>query len=386
MSLMTGNRRDFLRMAAAATAASRGRILGANDRVRLGGIGTGERGRYLIEIASSIGGCEIAALCDVYGPRLAAAKQKLSPGAREFADYRELLSLNDIDAVVIATPDHWHAPMALDALRAGKDVYLEKPVTHRPQEGPALEQAVRATGRVVQAGYQQRSWAHFSQARDIVRAGKLGNIALLAASWSQNYLPHGPAPEIAAADLDWKRFLGSAPEQPFDTARFRDWRWFWDFGGGHLTDLYSHYADVVHWFMDEDMPASASATGQSFVIPEFQCPDTISAAFTYPRGHLVCYYGTLATEQHDNLAIQGSGGVMQLSRQGFALYPANGGSEPSLTARSTGDGTVAHVRNFLDCVRTRQAPNAPIKAAIAAAAAAHLGNAALRRGVRLETR
>ena len=391
---MTGNRRQFLQ-AAAATAASRQRISGANDRVRIGGIGVGGRCSYLLATAQRVGGCEIVALCDVYSTRLAQAREKIAPGAKEYADYKELLDNKDIDAVVIGSPDHWHARMTMDAVAAGKDVYVEKPVTHTGQEGVALEQAVRVSNRVVQAGYQQRSWRHFLEARDLVASGMLGKITLVLASWYQNYVKITEhKPEVDAAAVDWKRFLGSAPEQPFDPLRFTHWRWFWDFGGGHLTDLYSHYGDVIQWYMGEDTPVEAQAMGRNVVLKQFQCPDTIAAVYAYPAGHMVTYHGTLSGSlDGGNILFRGTKAMMKLNRDGFAVYEEGGVPfektfypEPLVAARTTGDGTVDHMANFLDCVRTRKTPNAPIQIAVAAANAAHLGNAAMRRGQRLQMR
>lgn len=379
---MATNRRDFFRAAAVLSAASYGRVLGANDRIRLACLGTGGRGRYLMNLANRIGGCEFLAVCDVYEPHRAKARQELAPAAREYVDYREVLDLKDIDAVFVGSPDHWHARMTTDAVAAGKDVYVEKPVTHAPQEGPALEQAVRVTNRIVQAGYQQRSYPHFIEAREL--AGTLGKVTLVITSWCQDYSQWGQDP-IDAARLDWKRFLGSAPDQPFDPVRYSYWRWFWDFGGGHLTDLFSHLGDVVHWYLGEAMPVSTEALGQSFARRGFQCPDTINASFIYPAGFLMTYHGTLAAEEREALAFYGSGGILRMSRAGFGLF-AGDDREPVVQARSTEDGTIPHVRNFLDCIRTRRQPNAPIGPAVAAAVTAHLGNQALRRGQRLETR
>jgi predicted dehydrogenase len=260
---MNENRRGFLRTAAL-TALSRNRILGANDRIRVGGIGTGLRGTYVLGLVKEAQNTEIVAVCDAYAPRMAAAKQKLASGAHEHADFRELLGRKDIDAVVIGTPDHWHVPMIMAAVEAGKDVYVEKPVSHTIAEGERLLAFMGSAKQVVQVGYQQRSWNHFQHAREVVASGKLGKISLILTSWYQDYLNLlSKVPEVDRAALDWKAFLGSAPDQPYDPLRFARWRWFWDFGGGHLTDLFSHLLDVVHWYNGAGFAAVGDGDGRA---------------------------------------------------------------------------------------------------------------------------
>jgi predicted dehydrogenase len=308
---------------------------------------------------------------------------------RDYLDYREVLQRTDIDAVVVGAPDHWHVPMTIDAVRAGKDVYVEKPISHTVEEGERVEAAVAGSKQIVQVGYQQRSWPHFLQARDLVAEGRLGPISLVLTSWYQDYVSGMSAPpKVDPATVDWKRFLGSAPDQPFDPLRLLRWRWFWDFGGGHLTDLYSHYGDVVQWYMDRYAPRTAQATGSRDAIPQFDCPDTINAAWDYP-GFTMVYNGALnGSLDGGNIVIRGHRATMKLNRDGFAVYPEGKvpreqtrWPEPELAVPSKGDGTIPHMQNFLDCVRSRKAPNAPVKPAVAIARAAHLANTAYRKGV-----
>jgi len=386
---MNDNRRDFLRNSVLLTALSTSRILGANERIRVAGLGTGGRCSYLLGLASKAG-AEIVALCDVYEPHRLAAKEKLAPAARaDYVDYREVLDRKDVDAVIIGSPDHWHVAMTLDAIQSGKDVYVEKPVSHTIEEGERLEKAVIGSRQLVQGGYQQRSWEHFQAGREIVASGKLGKITLVLASWYQDYLNLlSGASLVDAQKLDWKRFLGSAPEQPFDPLRFAKWRWFWDFGGGHLTDLYSHYGDVIQWYMGQDSPKMAQAMGGRNALPAFECPDTINAAYEYP-GFNVVYNGSLVGSlEGGNIVFRGSNAVLKINRDGFAVYPERvvpfektQYPEPEIAMRSLGDGTMDHMKNFLDCVRSRKTPNADVKSAVAAARAAHLGNLAYRKGI-----
>ena len=385
---MTETRRTFLKSASAFTALSQSRILGANDRIRIGSMGTGGRCRGLLGHVNKAGGAEIVSVCDAYEPRRAEAREKLAPGAREHVDYREVLDRKDIDAVFVGSPDHWHVPMTIDAVRAGKDVYVEKPVSHTIEEGAKLIAAVEESRRVVQVGYQQRSWDVFQMGSEIIRSGRLGQITLVLSSWYQDYLRNfGKLSPVETSKLEWKRFLGSAPDQPYEQHRFLQWRWFWDFGGGHLTDLHSHWCDVIHWYMQASRPESAQATGTVYAMKGWECPDTINAAWQYP-GFTVVYNGTLVGHlEGGTLVFRGSRAEMRITRDGLAVYPEGvlaaektNFPEPVIAARTTGDGTLDHVRNFLECVRSRKTPNADVKSAVTAANAAHLGNLALRKG------
>jgi predicted dehydrogenase len=382
------NRRDVLKASALFTAASYNRVLGANDRIRIGGVGVGGRATYLLGLASKVDKVEIAAVCDVSEPRRLAAKQKFAPSGQDYLDYRTVLDRKDIDGVIVGAPDHWHVPMTIDAVAAGKDVYVEKPVSHNIAEGERVEKEVLASKQIVQVGYQQRSWPHFIQARDYIAAGKLGQITLVLTSWYQDYVTNLQKPvEIDPATIDWKRFLGNAPDQPFDSLRCRHWRWFWDFGNGHLTDLHSHYGDVVHWCLGQDTPHSAQAAGGNTAIPQFECPDTIAASWDY-AGFTMLYHGALnGSLDGGNIVFRGHRATMKLNRDGFAVYEEGKVRReltiwppPELSVESQGDGTIAHMQNFLDCMRSRGVPNAGIRTSVAAARAAHMANAAYRSG------
>ncbi|HTS62141.1 MAG TPA: Gfo/Idh/MocA family oxidoreductase [Candidatus Acidoferrales bacterium] len=382
------HRRDLLKASAAWTAASYGRIFGANQRIRIAGLGVGGRATYLLGLVAKAENTEIVAVCDVAQNRRFAAKQRFAPGGKDYLDYREVLERNDIDGVVVGAPDHWHVPMTMDAVAAGKDVYVEKPISHTIEEGERVEKAVLHSKQIVQVGYQQRSWPHFLQAREVVAGGKLGPVSLVLTSWYQDYVSNmQTAPNVDAANIDWKRFLGSAPDQPFDALRCARWRWFWDFGGGHLTDLYSHFGDVVQWYLDQYSPLTAQAAGNRSAIPQFECPDTINAAWDYP-GFTVVYSGSLnGSLEGGNIVFRGHRATMKLNRDGFAVYPEGKVQrelthlpEPETAVKSAADGTIAHVQNFLDCVRSRQAPNAPVGPAVSIARAAHLANTAFRKG------
>jgi predicted dehydrogenase len=381
-------RRDILKIPVAWTAASYSRIFGANERVRIAGLGVGGRATYLLGLITKTENTEIVAVCDIAETRRLAAKERFAPSGRDYLDYQEVLARNDIDAVVIGAPDHWHVPMTVDAVNANKDVYVEKPISHTIEEGERVERAVTNSKQIVQVGYQQRSWPHFLQAREIVAGGGLGQISLVLTSWYQDYVVSMQTPSRAdSSKIDWRRFLGSAPNQPFDALRYMRWRWFWDFGGGHLTDLYSHYGDVMQWYLEQYAPLSAQAAGNRSALPQFECPDAINAVWNYP-GFTVVYNGALnGSLEGGNIIFRGHRATMKLNRDGFAVYPEGKVQrelthwpEPETAVKSQADGTIAHIQNFVDCVRSRKVPNAPIRPAVAIARAAHLANAAWRKG------
>jgi predicted dehydrogenase len=382
------HRRSFFKSTAAVTALSYGRILAANERVRIGAIGVGGRCRYLLGQLNKLGGNELVAVCDVYEPHRQEAREKHGPQAREFLDYRQLLEQKNIDAIVIGSPDHWHVAMTIDAVSAGKDVYVEKPVTHTIEEGTTLQKAVDESKQVVQTGMQQRSWPHFIQGRELVVSGALGQITLVLTYWYQNHLGGNQPEPVELQKLDWKRWLGAAPDRPFDPIRFRQWRWFWDYGGGAFTDLFVHWVDVVHWYMMSDTPRTIQAMGERYVLPEFEAPDTQNASLHYPGNFQVVYNGTLiGYREGGGLTFRGTKAMLRVHRGGFSFYPelpryseTPDLEKPLREAKSVSDGTQDHLRNFLDCVKSRRTPNAPVSTGIAAARAGYLANLALRRG------
>lgn len=379
------SRRRFLG-AAVATAASYGRIQGANDRIRVGAIGTGGRGEYLLGNVAALENTELVAVCDVYEPHRLRAKSRYGADARDFSDHRQVLEMKDVDAVVIATPDHWHVPITIEAVQAGKDVYCEKPVTHTPEEGEPLIQAVRESKRVVQTGMQQRSWEHFIHAKDLIANGTLGQVTFIHTYWYQNHIANqtgGPA--VETGKLDWKRFLGSASDRPFDADQYEHWRWYWDFGGGAMTDLFVHWVDVAHWYMGDDSPTRATATGVKALLQQRQTPDTMSAALSYRSAVVEFDSALLGYLEGGGLMIRGTKAAMRLHRSGFEVYAevpryteAFTTPPPILKENSPRDGGLDHMKNFVECVRSRQTPNAPVEVGVAAARAGHVANIAMR--------
>jgi predicted dehydrogenase len=374
------DRRSFI-IAGGLTALASTRVLGANDMLRVGVIGAGGRMGDLLNAADKVGNYQIVAVSDVYGPRRDATKQRSNGIATIHMDYRELLQ-QPLDAVFIASTDHWHVRMAVDAMAAGKDVYLEKPVTHTVEEGAILTRAVRSSKQILQCGMQQRSWSHFRDAVDLIQGGSLGRVVQVRTYWWQNYLAPGTRKPVDTQALDWKQWLGGAPDQPFSEDKFYLWRWYWNFGGGAMTDLFTHWIDVVHWALKSDQPKNAQIVGDKYIFEQWECPDTVQAALRYP-GFDVVYEGMMASSIDDGgLEFRGTEGTLKLNRSGFGVYREGvaGKDNPVVRAESFRDGTIDHVRNFFDCVRTRKEPNAPVETGVAAARAGHIANLAYQRG------
>jgi predicted dehydrogenase len=378
----TPNRRSFL-LAGGLTALASTRAFGANDTLRLGVIGAGGRMRWLLNSADKAGPYQIVSVSDVYTPHR--DEVKMRPNATEATthmDYREVLNDKNVDAVIIATPDHWHVRIAADALAAGKDVYLEKPVTHTIEEGATLQKAVRSGKQILQCGMQQRSWSHFRNAVDLIQGGALGRVTQVRTYWWQNYdLSWVPKP-IDTAALDWKQWLGGAPDQPFSLEKYSHWRWYWNFGGGAMTDLFAHWIDVAQWAMKADEPTQAQMLADNYIFKQWECPDTIQAAFRYP-GFDVVYEGMMSSSIDDGgLEFRGTEATLKITRAGMGVYRegVKDAQNPVLKEESFRDGTITHMENFFDCIKTRKEPNAPVEAGIAAARAGHIGNLAFRHG------
>jgi predicted dehydrogenase len=374
------NRRDLFRTAAAFTAASYSRILGANDRVRLGLIGAGDRGQFVASVFQKNVTIELAAVCDVYTSKIDQVQSK-TPSAKSFTDHRKLLEMKDLDVALVATPDHWHAGVAIDALNAGKDLYIEKPLTLTIEEGPRIVKAARVNNRVVQVGMQQRSGPHYIRARDeFIKAGKLGKITLARTWWHGNgyHLRKAPASlQQLPSNLDWSRFLGPVKWRDYDPQQYYNFRAYLDFGGGQVTDLFTHWIDVVHMFMEQDDPIAASAAGGVYHYKDGRtAPDTINVLLAYPQEWTATFEATLAPGV-TGAAIEmcGTLGRLFITRSEFTFTPAGRNAQPTVV-KAERELTIDHVENFLDCVRTRKRPNGDVYIGHRSAQASHLGNIA----------
>ncbi len=390
-------RREFLKDTALAGAGAAvlgglapARVLGANDRIRVGVLGTGERARYVMTLFKKVPTVEFVAVCDVYAPARAQALEIAGLGAQAYTNYHEVLDRKDIDAVLIGSPDHWHKQMLVDAVNAGKDAYVEKPIMHSIEEGMEMVRAVEGTQRIVQTGTQQRNWEHWKIGKEIVDSGRLGKVTMVHTYWYQKYGDKKNLDKVDLADLDWKSWLGSAADQPFSEEKYWWWRWYWDFGGGILTDLLTHWIDVIQWYMDQPAPKTATTVGGLYTM-DWQCPDTITAVYEYPGDFMVTFTGSInSTVEDGGIVFCGSDATLEIDRAHLAVYPEGvypvPGSlkpEPELLMRSEHDGTLDNVINFVDCMRTRKSPNANIHVGFEAARTSWIGNIALRRGMKI---
>jgi predicted dehydrogenase len=398
--------------------------LGANNRVNLGWIGCGGRGTYDASLIGQIPNVQIIAVSDVYEPHARAAQQIVGSRCEAYRDFRKLLERKDVDAVLIATPDHWHAAVTVLACQAGKDVYVEKPLAHTIDEGQKMVAAARRYNRVVQLGTQHRSAPHFRTAARIVQGGQIGPVHFVRVWNYINMSPDGvgyAANSSAPAGLDWDFYLGPAPYVPFNKDRFLvSYRWFWDYAGGMATDYGTHRFDSVHEVMGEDAPRTVTATGGRYVLKDGgDTPDTLQITYEYP-GFVLSYEASMVnghgcggrtggmkyylTRCHDDrphgMAFYGTKGTLYADRVGFELYPepkgefgpgaihaADGDSEGFQTKYRQvrgRDTTDLHIRNFLDCVRSRQKPAADVETGHHSTIVPHLGNIALRTGHKIQ--
>jgi predicted dehydrogenase len=392
------NRRIFLQSTAVSAAVSTlpaaAQPAGANERIHVGLIGAGGRCRHLMPSLARVPNVQITALCDVYDPNLDLAVRTgvVRPQPFTTRDHRELLARNDIHAVLIATPDHWHTPMTIDAIAAGKDVYVEKPLTHDLAEGRAILEAATRHRKIVQVGTQQRSMPHIVRAKELIQAGRIGTVHKVHMTWNRNSdrVRRGPQ-NVDETKLDWARFLGNAPRQAFDDYKFRNWRWFWDFGNGILTDLMVHWLDVAHWVLNVDRPQRAVTVG-NFVTAQdvWQTPDTIQTLMQYPNNIQMYFEGTFCNARNAAMIeFMGTEGTMYIDRGRFELIPEARGQqrreEMILGDGPRGrdfyeqpNGELLHLTDWIDAIRNNRQPSAPIAAGVSAAAAAHLANQAYR--------
>jgi len=376
-------RRAFLRTAvhttAALTAASYSRVLGANDRVNMGLIGSGERGRHVLSLFQKTSAVNVTAVCDVYAAMVDKAIGQ-APGAKGFADHRKLLEVKELDAVLIGTPDHWHATCAIDSLNAGKDVYVEKPLTLRIEEGPRIVKAARINNRICQVGLQQRSGPHYIEAKQkYIDTGALGQITLVRTFWHGNGYHLRRAPEYLKtqpSNLDWARFLGPVKWREWDPQQFWNWRAYLDFGGGQVTDLFTHWIDVVHMFLGRDIPASAVASGGVYAYKDGRtAPDTISVLLEYGDAYTVTFEATLVPGIRGyGIEYCGTKGRLFIDRSRYEFQGV--GAQPVVVKGPNYDFTLDHVKNFLDCVHSRKLPNCDVLIGHRSAQASHLGNIA----------
>lgn len=392
------HRREFLAtgvgVAAAALSSSRLRAQGANNRIRLGFIGCGGRGSYLFDqaLAAAPGGIEVTALCDVWSvarERFATRVAERLPGSkpRLFARHQDLLALQDVDGVVIATPDHAHCPVLIDAVAAGKDAFVEKPLSARLEDAVAALDAVQKTDRIVQVGTQRRSMADFQEAVKYVQSGQMGAITKVETAWNRNVASWDrPVDMIRREDVDWEQYLMYLPKREFDPVRFRRWHWFHDYTTGLVGLLGSHMIDVALWFMDDPFPKSAVAMGGVLAWKDGrEISDTAEYVFEMPKDWLMTFSSRLGSGPETDFEIfYGKERWMDsrdwVSHSAAHVLPKDA-KDIKVTTASNPEH--AHVGNWLECMRSRKTPNAPIQVGYEHAVACCLGREAERTGRRV---
>lgn len=412
---MSPSRRDFIVSATAALSASR--IIGANDRVQVGFIGFGLIGAQHVHDFKNLPDVDLAAMCDVYAPRLRAGQLACGPRTKAYADFRRLLDDKDVQAVVISTPDHWHALLTVMACAAGKDVYVEKPLTLFVREGRWMVEAAKRHHRVMQVGTQQRSGQHYGEAVRLLQGGRIGKIHTVRMGSFRNVMPGFGAPPDSdpPPGMNYDLWLGPAPERRYNPNRsLYHFRWFWDYSGGQMTNLGAHEIDIVHWVMQAQAPSAvASAGGRLALQDNGETPDTQDAIFEYP-GFTALWSHREAGRgrgEGEGLEFFGTEGSMTLGRSGFQIFPdmkvppenqipefqgqpvggpqriANAESpawcEP-MKQKATNDLLASHARNFIDCVKSRRQPASTLEEEHRVATACHLANISLRLGRKLK--
>ena len=420
------SRRQFIKASigsAALTAVSYNRVLGANEQVGVGFIGFGLIGKRHVLDFSEQTDVRTVALCDAHRGRVAEGCQ-LAGGCRGYADFRKLLDDRDVDAVVISTPDHWHALMTMLACAAGKDVYVEKPLSLFVREGQWMIDVARRANRVVQVGTQQRSGRHYQRARQLIADGAIGRVHSVRMHAFRNVMPGfgTPADCEPPPELDWNAFLGPAPSRPYNPNRgIYHFRWFWDYSGGQMTNLGHHALDIMHWYLGGALESVSSSGGRFALQDNGETPDTQDALFDIVLPDGKTRYtavwshreASAAPEQYVPMEFFGTKGSLAISRRGFKItadkkvppenrVPQYAGAHPvggpkrvettnsneywTTSLEDTGserEQFTGHVRNFLDSVKSRSTPISDLESAHRVSTMCHLANLSLRVGRRL---
>jgi predicted dehydrogenase len=399
------------------TALAVDRVAGANERIRLGFIGVGNRGDQVLDGFLQHKDCEVVAVCDIFAPYTEFAAKKSGSNPKQSRDYREVLDRKDVDAVVIGTPDHWHALMTVEACAAGKDVYVEKPLGLVVREGRAICNAAETHDRVVQVGIHRRSSDFCKEAADFIRGGGIGKVTRVRAFHVQNEFPQGigrPADGEPPEGFDWNAWLGPAPFKPYNKNRgFYRFRWFYDYSGGQVTNFGVHYVDLIHWALGQTAPLRVTALGGKFAdYDNREVPDTIEVIWHYPGDTLVSFSqinanGAPAAARGCEIEFRGTLGTLYVHGTGFEVVPEqvtpNEFAARSPIDRSLERGwrtgakaqiepksfkghqeTSAHARNFLDCVKSRAKCHCDPETGHRSTSATQIANIAHRLGAVLE--
>ncbi len=384
------NRRNFI-LAGGSIAVAQA---APSDQVTLGLIGAGGRGTFVMTVFQKDPALKVGAICDVYEPNLerglsTARKARSTPKA--YRNYRQLLADKDIQAVLIATPEHWHAQMVLDAIAAGKDVYVEKPLCHTPEEGVALVEAEKKTKQIIQVGMQRRSYDLYLQGREIVAAGTLGNVRMVRSWWLNNYLGGSPVEKIEGV-LDWEQWQGPSKKRvPLNPGLFRNWRNYADYAGGIVADQGAHVYDGIHLLMNASYPLAVTAAAGKPHRKGFDTPESVVVTAEYPEDFIgvfsINYAAMKYRSRNDQMNhLDGDKGRMDIGREDCRVYLRGAEETAAVEKRSVkgfGWATDLHVQNFLECVRTRKRPTAPMVLGFQAALVVQMANISLRTGRRV---
>src|SRR5258705_1687732 len=364
------SRREFL---GAAAPSATSRVLGANDRINVGIIGVGGMGFGHVKMLKPKAGVQITAVSDIYTKRKQRAKDFIGLADKDVHhEYKDLLARTDVDAVFVVTPDHWHYRMTMDALDAGKDVYVQKPMAYRIEEAKSMAERVKKTGRVLQVGSQYASEAQYFRAREAIAQGLIGKPLWAQGTYCRNTF-HGECnypidAEGIEDNIDWKHFLGSAPKRPFSQDRYFRWRKYWDYSGGIATDLLYHRLVPFLVALGPQFPVRVSSNGSIYVHKDREVPDTVSTTIEYADFQVIMSssMATDAPNVHVPPILFGHEGTIQFRGKELIVTPESiaaskfterhGAAELRLPTEVK-DLHVVHMENFLDCVRSRQKPN-----------------------------
>jgi len=339
--------------------------LGANERINIGSIGCGGRGTSLLNdiVARSKkpgSGVAAVAVSDVYDVRREQARRIC--GGKAYKDYRRLLEQKDIDAVIIASPDHWHARMSIDAAEAGKDIYCEKPMTYTVEEAKEVAQVVGEKKRVMQIGVQSCSDDIWWQARKIIRKKTIGKLLWTQSGVSRNSIEgdwnyYRIDPNAGPHNIDWNAFLGSAPKRPYDPDRFFRWRKYWDYSGGIATDLFYHRLGHLQIALGPEFPKRVVASGGIYVFHDRETPDTFHTMIDYPTDHTIVLLGSQANRQKVPEIIRGHRGTIRFEETGLVVQPEKEFEKEVEEMQVSPQPRPGHMDNFLQCIRTREKPH-----------------------------
>jgi predicted dehydrogenase len=383
------DRRTFF-LAAGTTAAT---YAAPSDQVTMGLIGAGGRGTFVMTVFQKDPGLKVGAICDVYEPNLErglSTAKKSGSTAKAYRNYKQLLADKDIQAVLIATPEHWHAQMVLDAIAAGKDVYVEKPLCRTPEEGVALVEAEKKTKQIIQVGMQRRSYDLYLDGRDIVASGQLGKVRMVRSWWLNNYLGGKPVEKLEGV-LDWEQWQGPMGKRvPMNPDLFRHWRNYREYAGGIVADQGAHVYDGIHLLMSASYPLAVTAAAGKPHREGFDTPESVVVTAEYPEDFIgvfsVNYAAMKYKSRNDQMNhLDGDKARMDIGRETCRVY-VEGNEDTVATEKKSAKGfgwaTDLHVQNFLECVRTRKKPTAPMVLGFQAALVVQMANISLKTGRR----